>query len=74
MLHLSYILLLRDLTRAHRVVNSLEAGTTYINTFNLAPAELPFGGYKMSGIGRGRNSFKESNINIKTKYKKMSFH
>jgi len=42
----------RDLTRAHRVVNALEAGTTYINTFNLAPAELPFGGYKMSGIGR----------------------
>ena len=74
MLHLSYILLLRDLTRAHRVVNSLEAGTTYINTFNLAPAELPFGGYKMSGIGRVRNSFKESNINIKTKYKNMSFH
>ena len=74
MLHLSYILLLRDLTRAHRVVNSLEAGTTYINTFNLAPAELPFGGYKMSGIGRVRNSFKESNINIKTRYKKMSFH
>ena len=46
----------RDLTRAHRVVNALEAGTTYINTFNLAPAELPFGGYKMSGIGRvGKN-------------------
>jgi len=42
----------KDLTRAHRVVNALEAGTTYINTFNLAPAELPFGGYKMSGIGR----------------------
>lgn len=41
-----------DVTRAHRVVNKLEAGTTYINTFNLAPAELPFGGYKMSGIGR----------------------
>ena len=42
----------KDVTRAHRVVNKLEAGTTYINTFNLAPAELPFGGYKMSGIGR----------------------
>jgi len=41
-----------DVTRAHRVVDKLEAGTTYINTFNLAPAELPFGGYKMSGIGR----------------------
>merc|ERR1712025_786765 len=42
----------KDISRAHRVVNSLEAGTTYINTFNNAPAELPFGGYKMSGIGR----------------------
>ena len=52
MMPLKKILLPRDLTRAHRVVNALEAGTTYINTFNLAPAELPFGGYKMSGIGR----------------------
>ena len=42
----------QDLTRAHRVTGALEAGMTYINTFNLAPAELPFGGYKMSGIGR----------------------
>jgi len=42
----------KDLTRAHRVIDSLEAGSTYINTFNLAPAELPFGGYKMSGVGR----------------------
>jgi len=42
----------QDLGRAHRVTGALEAGTTYINTFNLAPAELPFGGYKMSGIGR----------------------
>ena len=40
------------MTRGHRVINALEAGTTWINTFNLAPAELPFGGYKMSGIGR----------------------
>ncbi|TRY77981.1 hypothetical protein TCAL_13805 [Tigriopus californicus] len=41
-----------DLTRAHRVINALEAGTCWINTFNLAPSEVPFGGVKMSGIGR----------------------
>jgi len=41
-----------DLKRGHRVVQQIQAGTTWINTFNLAPAELPFGGYKMSGIGR----------------------
>ena len=56
-LPLNSIFLPRDLTRAHRVVNALEAGTTYINTFNLAPAELPFGGYKMSGIGRVGKTF-----------------
>lgn len=42
----------RDLTRAHRVVASLEAGTCWINTYNITPIELPFGGNKQSGLGR----------------------
>lgn len=42
----------RDLTRAHRVVAAFEAGTCYINTYNDAPVEAPFGGTKQSGIGR----------------------
>lgn len=42
----------RDLTRAHRVVAGFEAGTCYINTYNLAPVEAPFGGSKGSGVGR----------------------
>ncbi|XP_023323142.1 4-trimethylaminobutyraldehyde dehydrogenase [Eurytemora carolleeae] len=41
-----------NLTRAHRVISQIQAGTTWINTFNLSPAEVPFGGWKMSGIGR----------------------
>jgi betaine-aldehyde dehydrogenase len=41
-----------DLARAHRVVAALEAGTTWINTYNITPIELPFGGVKQSGIGR----------------------
>ncbi len=41
-----------DLTRAHRVIGQLEAGTGYINTYNLAPVEAPFGGIKASGVGR----------------------
>ena len=36
----------RDLNRAHRVAAALEVGSAYINTFNLAPAEVPFGGFK----------------------------
>lgn len=41
-----------DLTRAHRVIGQLEAGTGYINTYNLSPVEAPFGGIKASGVGR----------------------
>ncbi len=41
-----------DLTRAHRVVAALDAGTLWINNYNLSPVEMPFGGIKQSGIGR----------------------
>ncbi|WP_417255179.1 betaine-aldehyde dehydrogenase [Celeribacter sp.] len=41
-----------DLTRAHRVVAAFEAGTCWINTYNLTPIEMPFGGTKASGVGR----------------------
>lgn len=42
----------QNLNRAHRVSNALDAGSVWINTFNLTPSEVPFGGFKMSGIGR----------------------
>ncbi|MEY3940703.1 MAG: betaine-aldehyde dehydrogenase, partial [Pseudomonadota bacterium] len=41
-----------NLTRAHRVIASLEAGTCWINTYNITPIEMPFGGNKQSGLGR----------------------
>src|SRR5215470_6852425 len=41
-----------DLTRAHRVIAQLEAGTCWINHYNVTPIELPFGGVKLSGLGR----------------------
>jgi len=41
-----------DLTRAHRVIAGLQAGTCWINHYNVTPIELPFGGVKMSGLGR----------------------
>ena len=41
-----------DLTRAHRMVAGFQAGTCFINTYNLAPVEAPFGGMKASGVGR----------------------
>ena len=42
----------RDLARAHRVAAGFEAGTCYINSYNDAPVEAPFGGIKASGLGR----------------------
>ncbi len=42
----------QNLARAHRVVGDLQAGTCWINAYNLTPIELPFGGVKRSGLGR----------------------
>lgn len=42
----------KDLTRAHRVAARFEAGTCFINTYNDAPVQAPFGGSKNSGVGR----------------------
>src|ERR1019366_1444623 len=39
----------RDLTSAHRVIAQVQAGTCWINQYNVTPVELPFGGVKMSG-------------------------
>ena len=41
-----------DITRAHRVISELRAGITWINCYNPTFNEAPWGGYKMSGIGR----------------------
>ncbi len=41
-----------DLARAHRVIAGLQAGTCWINAYNLTPVEAPFGGAKRSGVGR----------------------
>jgi len=42
----------RDLARAHRVAAGFQAGTCFINSYNDAPVEAPFGGSKNSGVGR----------------------
>jgi aldehyde dehydrogenase (NAD+) len=42
----------RDITKAHRLAASLRAGTVWINCYDVFDAAAPFGGFKMSGIGR----------------------
>ncbi|MEW4529021.1 aldehyde dehydrogenase family protein [Maioricimonas sp. JC845] len=42
----------RDVTKAHRLAASLRAGTIWINCYDVFDAAAPFGGFKMSGMGR----------------------
>lgn len=63
----------QNLPRAHRVVKALQAGTCYINTYNDAPVEAPFGGVKMSGIGRENSKAAINHYSqLKSVYVRMS--
>ena len=42
----------QNLNTAIRVANNLKAGTVWVNQYNMLHWQLPFGGYKESGIGR----------------------
>ncbi len=49
---LSASLWTRDLNRAYRVANAIDAGVVWINTWMLRDLRTPFGGMKESGVGR----------------------
>ena len=42
----------RDIRKAHYVASKLQAGTVWVNTYNVYDTAAPFGGYKQSGFGR----------------------
>jgi aminomuconate-semialdehyde/2-hydroxymuconate-6-semialdehyde dehydrogenase len=42
----------RDLNRAHRLAERIDAGTVWINCWLLRDLRVPFGGMKQSGLGR----------------------
>src|SRR5437764_12353303 len=42
----------RDVSRAHRVAAAIEAGLVTVNSFRTTHPMLPYGGYKLSGLGR----------------------
>jgi acyl-CoA reductase-like NAD-dependent aldehyde dehydrogenase len=42
----------RDIKKAHYVARQLQAGTVWVNTYNVYDTAAPFGGYKQSGFGR----------------------
>jgi phenylacetaldehyde dehydrogenase len=42
----------RDISRAMRCVNAIEAGTVWVNAHDLVDSAIPFGGFKQSGFGK----------------------
>jgi acyl-CoA reductase-like NAD-dependent aldehyde dehydrogenase len=42
----------KDLKKAHHVARKLQAGTVWVNSYNVYDTAVPFGGYKQSGFGR----------------------
>jgi aldehyde dehydrogenase (NAD+) len=42
----------RDVGKAHRLANSVRAGTVWVNCYDVFDAAAPFGGFKQSGLGR----------------------
>jgi acyl-CoA reductase-like NAD-dependent aldehyde dehydrogenase len=42
----------RDIKKAHYIARRLQAGTVWVNTYNVYDTAAPFGGYKQSGFGR----------------------
>jgi len=51
----------RDIVKANRIAAGLRAGTVWINCFNVFDPVIPFGGFKMSGIGRELGEYGLSN-------------
>ncbi|MEK6676126.1 MAG: aldehyde dehydrogenase family protein [Planctomycetota bacterium] len=51
----------KDANKAHRVAAGLKAGTVWVNCYDVFDAAIPFGGFKMSGIGRELGEYALSN-------------
>jgi aldehyde dehydrogenase (NAD+) len=51
----------KDLSKAHRLARAVRAGSVWVNCYQVMDANVPFGGYKMSGYGResGREHLEE---------------
>ena len=55
------------------MISRLQAGSCWINTFNICPAGLPFGGFKHSGLGRENGAITiEHYTQLKSVYVEMN--
>lgn len=51
----------KNLDTANTLSRALKAGTVWVNCFDVFDAAIPFGGYKMSGIGREKSVYSLNN-------------
>nr|QTZ19645.1 aldehyde dehydrogenase family 2 member mitochondrial-like protein [Bixa orellana]QTZ19649.1 aldehyde dehydrogenase family 2 member mitochondrial-like protein [Bixa orellana] len=51
----------RNMDTANTLTRALRAGTVWVNCFDVFDAAIPFGGYKMSGIGREKSIYSLNN-------------
>ncbi|CAE6371961.1 unnamed protein product [Rhizoctonia solani] len=57
----------RDISRALNIAHKLHAGTVWVNCYNKLNNQMPFGGFKQSGIGRELGEYALANYtNIKS--------
>jgi len=42
----------KDISKANHIAKKVRAGTVWINCYDVFDAAIPFGGYKLSGLGR----------------------
>lgn len=46
-----------DINKAFTIANNLQAGTVWVNCYNSFNIQAPFGGFKMSGVGRENGTY-----------------
>ncbi|KAG8947137.1 aldehyde dehydrogenase (NAD(P)(+)) ald5 [Tulasnella sp. 424] len=63
----------RDISRAIKTAHDLGAGTVWVNQYNKLNYQVPFGGYKQSGIGRELGEYALANYtNVKAIHVNLS--
>ena len=51
----------KNIETANTLTHALHVGTVWVNCFDIFDAGIPFGGYKMSGIGREKGIYSLQN-------------
>ncbi|CAB3244060.1 unnamed protein product [Arctia plantaginis] len=63
----------KDLDRANDMIQRLRAGTVWVNDYNVFAPQVPFGGYKQSGVGRENGPYGIKNYTeVKAVYIKVN--